>query len=44
MRAREQRYLAWYRKHRLEVVVPPAPGASAGRPRPKARGGSRSSR
>lgn len=44
MRARERRYLAWYRKHRLEVVEPPAPGASAGRPRTKARGGSRSSR
>ena len=40
MRARERRYLAWYRKHRLEVVEPPAPGASAGRSRTKARGGS----
>ena len=43
MRARERRYLAWYRRTRLEVVEPPARCARAGLSRAKARRGSRSS-
>jgi probable rRNA maturation factor len=40
MRARERRYLAWYRRTRLEVVESPARRERAGRSRTKTRGGS----